>query len=195
MHHLKFFIVLILLIFTACDTTEVTTPSEHEPELNFEYRGGLSTDFLSDQATFKGNARLTQLSEQSGRIDIQLNAQSESENQREQANLIFRIIFDSDNGLLPEGNYIINSDDQTINIGECEYRLLKSNNDYSNYQFDGTSISLKIIQSTSNRISGSFIFYLDQSTGQRMIDGQLEDLTLSSPTQVLGKFDLKINKY
>ena len=195
MHRFKFFVIAILLIFAACDTTEVTTPTEQEPELNFDYRGGLNTDFFSDHAVFIGNARLTQLSTQSGRVDIQLNAQSESKIEREQANLVFRIIFDSDNGLLQEGNYVINSDDQTINIGECEYRLLKSNSDYSNYQFKGTSISLKIIYSTSNRISGSFILYLEQSTGQRMIDGQLEDLTLSTPTQVLGKFDLEINKY
>ena len=194
MHHLKLLVIPILLIFAACDTTEVTTQTLQQPEQTFDYRGGLNTNFQSNKASFSGNAGFIQLSETSGRIDIQLNAQSESQNEKEQANLVFRIVYESDNGLLPEGNYIIKSDEQTIHLGEGEYRLVKSNNDFSNYQFAGTSISLKITQSTSSRISGSFIFYLDQLAGQRMIDGQLEDLTLSSPTRVMGNFDLELRE-
>ena len=182
----------LLLTLTSCESTIVEPPLENDSQIIFEYRGGLTTSFQSEKTAFEGVAGLVHLTETTHRLDVQLSVIGEFKSQKEQANILFRLVFESETGLLPEGNYIISTEDQNIELGKCDYNKSKSNNDFARYHFRGSSISLKIETSRSDRITGSFIFYLDQEEGQRMIEGQMEDVTLSYPTQAKGRFDLEL---
>ncbi|MFC2094001.1 hypothetical protein ACFLSH_00090 [Bacteroidota bacterium] len=183
---------LLFLALTACESTIVEPALESDSPITFEYRGGLNTTFNSDNNSFKGLARLVHLTETTNRLDVQLSVKSEFNSQKEQANILFQLVFESESGLVLEGNYIISKEDQNIELGQCDYNKLKSNNDFVRYDFRGSSISLKIETSKPDRIAGSFIFYVDQEGGQRMIEGQMEEVTLSYPTQVRGRFNLEL---
>ena len=187
-----FFITFLFLTLTACESTTVEPTPESDSPITFEFLGGLNTSFQSEKTAFEGVADLVHLTETTHRLDVQLSVIGEFKSQKEQANILFRLVFESETGLLPEGNYIISTEDQNIELGKCDYNKSKSNNDFARYHFRGSSISLKIETSRSDRITGSFIFYLDQEVGQRMIEGQIEEVALSYPTQVRGRFDLEL---
>ena len=185
---------LLLLTLTACESAIVEPPLENDSQITFEYRGGLNTSFQSEKTVFEGEAGLIHLTETAHRLDVQLNVKSEVSSQGERAKILFRLEFESETGLLVEGNYVISAEDQNIELGQCDYNKSKSNNDFARYHFRGSSISLKIETSRSDRIAGSFIYSLNQEEGQRMIEGQIEEVTLSYPTQVKGRFDLELTE-
>ena len=186
------FIPFLLLTLTACESTVVEPPLENDSPITFEYRGGLNISFQSEKTVFEGAARLFHLTETTHRLEVSLMVKSEVNSQREQASIFFGLVFESETGLLPEGKYIISAEDQSIELGNGDYLKFKSNNDFARYHFRGSSISLTIETSRSDRIAGIFIFSLDQEEGRRMIEGQMEDVTLSYPTQARGRFDLEL---
>jgi len=179
---------------SACESTSTVEPTQTQNLTSFEYKGGINTVFDSGSSEFQGKARITQLSSTTYRLDIQINARSAFINENEQGNISFRFQFESENGHLPAGNYIIETQGQNNLISQGDYQLTNGPNSFTRYLFEGSRLSLKIKSNKSNQLVGSFMLDLKQRNGERMLDGQLETVQLSSPTVATGYFDLEVER-
>jgi len=191
-------IISILTVFAilmiSCESTTVVQPDQTQNLSLFEYKGGLNTTFDAGSPNFQSKGRITQLSSTTFRLDIQINVRSASINQNEQGNISFRFQFESEDGNLPKGNYIIDTQEPGNLISQGDYQLTIDPNSFSRYKFYGSKLSLKIESNKSNHLVGSFMLMLEQSIGERMLDGQLETIQLASPVVAAGYFDFEVEK-
>ena len=182
----------LALFLSACESTSVVEPAQTQNLTSFKYTGGLNTTFDSGSSEFQGKARIIQLDLNSYRLDIQINVRSESNSQNEQGHIIFRYQFESENGKLPAGNYIKEIEEPGNSLVQGDYQLTKGLNSFARYSFNGSKLSLRIESNESGRLVGTFLLHLDQRSGERMLDGQLETIELASPVVAAGYFDLEV---
>jgi hypothetical protein len=185
-------LAVIAIVISACESTTVVESDQTQNLTSFEYKGGLNTTFDVSSPNFQGKGRITQLSSTTFRLDIQINVRSASINQNEQGNISFQFQFESEDGNLTEGNYIIDAKEPGNLLSQGDYKLTEGTNSFSRYNFYGSKLSLKIESNKSSRLRGTFMLTLEQRIGERMFNGQLETVQLVSPIVAAGYFDLEV---
>lgn len=189
MNFKAFCIFTALIIFPACDSTITEIPISNQINTTLEYSGGLNVSFDNNISEFLKSVKTIHQENDSYILDIQFNVNTLDKTQRQQASVQIDIPFTSDDGIFPVGNYDYSS--EQIKSAYGDYKLIKNKGDFARYNFEGISATLKIDESNSEYIRGSFIMNLEQLYGKRMTDGQLEDVILDSPIRLQSHFDLK----
>jgi len=189
--NLKSFFILVVaaLLFSACQSSITESPSTITKNATLVYAGGLNVNFNNDIEEFNKSVRVISQANDSYILDIQFNVRTLNEVQSQQATVQFDISFTSEDGIFPVGNYILTSEQIKAAVGS--YELNKINGDFARYNFQGKSATLVVEESNTKYIKGSLILNLEQLSGERMIDGQLENVILNSPIRLLSRFDLK----
>lgn len=181
--------LLSVLILTACESSVTNPPTSNQTNATLEYSGGLNISFDKNVSKFLKSVKTIHQENDSYILDIQFHVETLDETQRQQASVQFDIPFNSSGGIFPVGNYVLT--EEQIKLAYGDYELLKNNSDFARYNFDGSSATLVINESNSEFISGSFILNMEQLSGKRMTDGQLEDVVLSAPIRMLSDFNLE----
>ena len=181
--------LLSVLILTACESSVTNPPTSNQTNATLEYSGGLNISFDKNVSKFLKSVKTIHQENDSYILDIQFHVETLDETQRQQASVQFDIPFNSSGGIFPVGNYVLT--EEQIKLAYGDYELLKKNSDFARYNFDGSSATLVINESNSEFISGSFILNMEQLSGKRMTDGQLEDVVLSAPIRMLSDFNLE----
>ena len=190
MNFRSFFILLAAaFIISACESTITDSPIFNQANTTLDYSGGLNVSFDKDIQEFLKNAKIIHQESDSYILDIQFYIKALDKIQRQQATVQFDIPFTSDNGIFPAGNYSLT--EEQIRSAYSTYELTKENGDFARYNFEGILATLKIDESNSEYIKGSFIINLEQLSGKRMIDGQMEDVILNSPIKLRSHFKLE----
>jgi len=184
----------LALFLSACESTSVVEPTQTQNLTSFKYSGGLNTKFDSGSTEFQDKARITPLDLNRYRLDIQISVRSASINENEQGNISFRYQFESENGNLPAGNYSIETQEPSNSLAHGDYQLTKGPNSFARYSFNGSRLSLRIESNESGRLAGTFMLHLKQTSGKRMLDGQLETVQLALPIVASGYFDLEVER-
>ena len=181
--------LLSVLILTACESSVTNPPTSNQTNATLEYSGGLNISFDKNVSKFLKSVKTIHQENDSYILDIQFHVETLDETQRQQASVQFDIPFNSSGGIFPVGNYVLT--EEQIKLAYGDYELLKNNSDFARYNFDGSSATLVVNESNSEFISGSFILNMEQLSGKRMTDGQLEDVVLSAPIRMLSDFNLE----
>lgn len=189
--NLKSFFILVVaaLLFSACESSVTDSFPIIDQSTSLEYNGGLNVTFDNDIEEFNKSARVVHQETNSYILDLQMSVKTKDDSKRQQATLQLDIPFNSENGVFPVGNYVFNSSDLRAAFGD--YKMDKNSGDFARYNFQGKSATLVVEESNTKYIKGSLILNLEQLSGERMIDGQLENVILNSPIRLLSRFDLK----
>jgi hypothetical protein len=186
----SFFILLAaVLILSACESSVINPPLTIDNSTTLAYSGGLNVKFDKGIQEFNKSVRIINQENDSYLLDLQMNVKTLDDPIREQATLQFDIPFTSEDGNFPVGNY--NLTQEQIKSAYSSYELNKVNGDFARYNFEGASATLKIDASNSEKIIGNFIINLEQISGKRMTDGQVEDVILNSPIKLQSHFNLE----
>jgi len=181
--------VFIAFLVSACETSITDFSLSNQTNSTLIYSGGLNVSFDKDIWEFLERVKTIHQANDVYILDIQFNVKTLNKTQRQQASVQLDIPFTSNDGIFPVGNYILTQEQIKAAFGN--YELRKYNSDFARYNFEGVSASLVIEESSSEKIRGNFILNLEQLSGKRMIDGQLEDIILKSPIRLISQFDLK----
>jgi hypothetical protein len=183
------FLLVTVLLFPACDSTVTDSLSTIDKNTSLTYSGGLNVTLDEGIQDFNKRVRIINQENDSYLLDLQMNVKTLNNSKREQASIQLDIPFLSENGIFPAGNYNLTNNQIRTAIGN--YELIKNNGDFARFNFKGVSATLAIDESNSKYIKGSFIIEMEQISGMRMTDGQLENVILSSPTRLQSHFRLE----
>lgn len=178
----------------ACESTSIIEPFQTEQKTVFEFNGGLNSSFGQGVLDIEGKAKIVQIGTDKYSLDVQIRINSKTNEETEQGSIAFRYGFESTTGIITAGNYLVEEQNPGVIVAQGQYNLRKSENSFARYSFTGQKFLLKIDASDNEHIRGNFTIFLQQKSGERMMDGQLENVELKSPLAAMGKFDLNVER-
>ncbi len=187
----RFYRILIMAVlstvsFISCgkDGGSIVNSNEiTEPDFSARVGGALTTTFDGDKKDFQHivSIRITPDSKLLNMsfyltVDKPVNAEMA---EREQARIDVIFPFESSNNVPESGNYIVEKNAEAQFNSRFSYDRKIDSFNFDRLIFDGERLAMVIEKVTAERISGRLSLDLLQVSGQRSINGLIEDLHLA----------------
>jgi len=180
----------ITLIFSGCSSNSVE-PIQIEKEEMIRVSGALNTSLYSDITIYECQGTIKSW-DIGNTLFLSIRAKRNLNNTNEQINLNLYIPLDSDNYPVA-GKYY--SHLLADNFSGVSYRNQWAQNSFSKYRFETGMARIVIEKSDNNHFIGKFSLSANQSFGQRVLNGQVEDIKLANQGKITvsGKIDVMLN--
>lgn len=180
MFYLRFALTIILaVIFTGCSST-VTEPIDVSQEEILRISGALNTSFMSDITKYQCRGTIKNW-DVGHTLILSVQAISHSSGNKEQLSLYMYIPLKS-NEIPSAGENIIH--DISDDFSGVSYQSNRGKKSSSRYRFESGLARIQIQSSENNHLVGKFSLSAEQTYGQRMINGQVENIQLASDGKI-----------
>lgn len=191
---MNFYKLLLLLsiaaLFSGCSSNSVE-PIQIEKGEIIRISGALNTSLYSDITVYECQGTIKSW-DIGNTLFLTIRAKRNFNNENEQINLNLYIPLDSDDYPV-SGKYY----SHLLNDNFCgvSYKNQWAKNSFSNYRFETGMARLVIEESANHHLVGKFSLSANQSYGQRILNGQVEDVKLANQGKITvsGKIDVALN--
>jgi len=180
----------ITVIFSGCSSNSIE-PIQIESEKIINISGALNKSFFAIETQYNFQAAIKSW-DIGNTIILSIRAKSYSDNADEQVSLNLYFPLDSDNYPVT-GKYY--SHMLADNFSGVTYKNQWDKESFSKYRFETGLARMVIEESNDNHLIGKFSLSANQSYGQRMINGQVEDIKLTKKGKIIvtGKIDILLD--
>ncbi len=182
--------ISIAVLLSGC-SSNTTEPIQIEPEEMIRVSGALNTSFYSDLTEYQCQGIIKNW-DIGNTLILSVRAKSNTGNGDEQISLNLYIPLDSDEYPVT-GKYY--SHLLADNFSGVSYKKQWNNDSFSKYRFETGLVRVIIEESDNNLLIGKFSLSAKQSYGQRIINGQVEDIKLVNEGKITvsGKIDIMLD--
>ena len=180
----------VTLIFSGCSSNSIE-PIQIESEEMIKISGALNKSFFTIETQY--NCQATIKSWDIGNtLILSIRAKSNTDDADEQISLNLYFPLDSDDYPVT-GKYY--SHMHADNFSGVSYKNQWAKNSFSKYRFETGLARMIIEESDNNHLIGKFSLSANQSYGQRMLNGQVEDIKLTNQGKIIvtGKIDFELD--
>ena len=171
-------VILNVVLLTGC-SEKADEQQTDDPGIFFRYSGALNRSFNDNNVFFCG-AGYTQESPDRKVLFIRLQVRTENDSEDQLSFLQFQIPYEDEQNILTTGIYQFDGTIPGAN-GRIFYQTESSSESYARFMFEGDEIALSnITYPDNNHLAGRFSMKCHQVNGLRMLNGQLEDVTLGN---------------
>jgi len=180
----------ITVIFSGCSSNSIE-PIQIESEKIINISGALNKSFFAIETQYNFQAAIKSW-DIGNTIILSIRAKSYSDNADEQVSLNLYFPLDSDNYPVT-GKYY--SHMLADNFSGVTYKNQWDKESFSKYRFETGLARMVIEESNDNHLIGKFSLSANQSYGQRMLNGQVEDIKLTKKGKIIvtGKIDILLD--
>ena len=189
MHFIKNPLVILLALLLAGCGTKTTEPIHIANDELLKISGALNKSYytLGSDYDFQGVIKTWEIG---NTLLVSFKVKNTTNETTEQVSMSFYVPLGDDKSPVT-GKYY--SYDLFDNFSGVTFKSIRNNNS-SKYRFETGKIRIFIEENINGQISAKFILYARQSYGQRMLDGQVEDVKLANDGKisVSGKIDVNL---
>jgi len=177
----------ITLIFSGCNSNSVE-PIQIEKEEMIRVSGALNTSLYSDVTVYECQGTIKSW-DIGNTLFLSIRAKRNLNNENEQINLNLYIPLDSDDYPVAGKYYSHLLDDNFCGVS---YKSQWARDSFSKYRFETGLARIVIEKSENNHLIGKFSLSANQSYGQRVLNGEVEDIKLANQGKITvsGKIDV-----
>ncbi|MFC2088993.1 hypothetical protein ACFLSX_05265 [Calditrichota bacterium] len=191
MNYLRYvFVILLAIVFTGC-SSNITEPIEVSQQEILRISGALNTSFMSDETEYqcRGTIKTWDIG---NTLILSVQATSNSSSSKESLSLYMYIPLKS-NEIPKGGENLIH--DISDNFSGISYQSQWDERSLSKYRLETGLARIFIETSEDNHLVGKFSLSANQTYGQRMLDGQVENIQLANEGKitVAGKIDVELD--
>lgn len=180
----------ITLIFSGCSSNSIE-PIQIESEEMIKISGALNKSFFTIETQYDCQATIKSW-DIGNTLILSIRAKSNTDDADEQISLNLYFPLDSDDYPVT-GKYY--SHMHADNFSGVSYKNQWAKNSFSKYRFETGLARMIIEESDNNHLIGKFSLSANQSYGQRMLNGQVEDIKLTNQGKIIvtGKIDFELD--
>ncbi len=180
----------ITVIFSCCSSNSIE-PIQIEKEEIIRISGALNTSLYSDVTVYECQGTIKNW-DIGYTLILSIRARTNTNNSDEQISLNLYLPLDSDEYPIV-GKYY--SHMLADNFSGVSYKNQWNKDSFSKYRFETGLVRIVIEESDNNHLVGKFSLSANQSYGQRMINGQVEDIKLTNRGKIVvsGKIDVVLD--
>jgi len=168
-------IIFVSLILCGCGSGTME-PIAIEPEEMIRISGALNTSFVTDGTQYECQGKIKTW-EIGNTLILSIRAKNNSDSNNEQISLTLYMPLDTEDFPI-EGKYYTH--ELSDNFSGVSYKNQWNKNSFSKYRFETGLARIIIEQSDNNHLIGKFSISANQSYGQRMFNGQVENIKLAN---------------
>lgn len=180
----------IAILFSGCNSNS-TEFIQIEKEEMIRVSGALNTSLYSDITVYECQGIIKSW-DIGNTLFLSIRAKRNLNNDNEQINLNLYIPLDSDEYPLNGKYYSYILEDNFCGVS---YKSQWAKNSFSKYRFETGLVRIVIEENDNNHLIGKFSLSANQSYGQRILNGQVEDIKLANKGEITvsGKIDVVLN--
>ena len=180
----------VTLIFSGCSSNSIE-PIQIESEEMIKISGALNKSFFTIETQYDCQATIKSW-DIGNTLILSIRAKSNTDDADEQISLNLYFPLDSDDYPVT-GKYY--SHMHADNFSGVSYKNQWAKNSFSKYRFETGLARMIIEESDNNHLIGKFSLSANQSYGQRMLNGQVEDIKLTNQGKIIvtGKIDFELD--
>jgi hypothetical protein len=179
MHFIKNPIVILIALFLSGCGTNTTEPIQIEHDELLKISGALNKSFFTIDSEYDCQA-VVKSWDIGNTLFVSFKVKNTSDGKNEQVSMHFYLPLGDDDS--PQiGKYY--SHNLSDNFSGISFKSFWNNNSVQ-YRFESGTIRILIENNTDGLISGKFSLTARQSYGQRIFDGQVEDIKLANDGKI-----------